>query len=193
MGRAKEFNEYEVLQKATQIFWSKGYQGTSIDDLTKELGISRSSLYDTYRGKKALLMNVLKNYSTQATSNLKKIKEQNISGRQKIQTLIAQSIEAFQIDPQKKGCLIVNISTELGNQDGDVLLFSQKNLETVKSIFQEIILEGQQDGSISANISAEDLAYFLFNTYNGIQVSGKMGASQDVLRRMWTVAETMLD
>lgn len=61
MARTKTFDEVQVLEKAQAIFWCKGYNGTSMQDLVDGLGISRSSLYDTYTDKRELFLIALKN------------------------------------------------------------------------------------------------------------------------------------
>lgn len=185
MPRTKEFNESEALQKAVHLFWEKGYQATSMEDLTVGLGLSRSSLYDTFGSKKKLLMASLQQYTEQARQAIRLIIDLPLTGKEKIHLLIKNVIEAFTTDAQQKGCFVVNMATELANQDAEIQHFTQKNIETVKDIFQQIIKQGQEDSSITCLLPAEDLAYHLFNIYNGLQVSGKMGASQEVLWRMW--------
>ena len=62
MARTKDFDENEVLTKAMNLFWSRGYNATSMEDLVSGLGISRSSLYDTYTDKHTLFIKALENY-----------------------------------------------------------------------------------------------------------------------------------
>src|ERR1700755_2679328 len=62
MARTKDFDENEVLCKAIDLFWRKGYNGTSMQDLVDGLGISRSSLYDTYGDKHTLFIKALESY-----------------------------------------------------------------------------------------------------------------------------------
>jgi TetR/AcrR family transcriptional repressor of nem operon len=64
MARTKDFDENEVLKKAVDIFWLKGYSATSMQDLVDGLGISRSSLYDTYGDKHTLFMKALESYQS---------------------------------------------------------------------------------------------------------------------------------
>jgi TetR/AcrR family transcriptional repressor of nem operon len=64
MARTKDFDENEVLSKAIQLFWFKGYNGTSMQDLVDGLGISRSSLYDTYSDKHTLFVKALESYQS---------------------------------------------------------------------------------------------------------------------------------
>src|SRR5436309_2382108 len=68
MARKKEFNEDELLVKATNLFWRKGYNATSAQDLVDELKINRSSLYNTYSDKKTLFEKALKKYQEQQTN-----------------------------------------------------------------------------------------------------------------------------
>jgi TetR/AcrR family transcriptional regulator, transcriptional repressor for nem operon len=56
MARTKDFDEGEVLTRAMNLFWSRGYGATSMEDLVNALGISRSSLYDTYTDKHSLFI-----------------------------------------------------------------------------------------------------------------------------------------
>ncbi len=193
MPRTKEFNEQEALQKAVQLFWEKGYQGTSMEDLTVGLGLSRSSLYDTFGSKKELLMACLHQYTTQARQGILAVIGLPLAGKEKVALLVKNAIEAFATDAQQKGCFVVNVATELANQDIEVHAFTQNNIEVVKNIFLQIILQGQEDGSITCLHNAEDLAYHLFNIYNGLQVSGKMGASQAILGRMWAINRVIFE
>ena len=62
MARTKDFDEDEVLTKAMNLFWLNGYNGTSMQDLVDGLGISRSSLYDTFGDKRSLFLKTLENY-----------------------------------------------------------------------------------------------------------------------------------
>ncbi len=188
MARNKAFEEQEILEKAILLFWTKGYHATSIDDLTKYLGVSRSSLYDTFGDKKAIFMLALQNYTKNAHKTAFAVANEPISAFEKIHFLVKNIIETFDQDPDRKGCFVINVTTELANQDDEIYEFTKNNLGNVKDIFKNIILQGQNENSISKKHSADDLAYFLFNMYNGLQISGKMGASQNILWRIWNVA-----
>ncbi len=59
MARQKEFDRDEVLHKAMEVFWTRGYEGTSIQDLVKHMGINRQSIYDTFGDKHSLFLQAL--------------------------------------------------------------------------------------------------------------------------------------
>ena len=63
MARTKEFDRIEVLDRATDLFWEKGYESTSMQDLVETMGIGRASLYDTFGSKQELFAEVLERYA----------------------------------------------------------------------------------------------------------------------------------
>ncbi|MEL6975424.1 MAG: helix-turn-helix domain-containing protein, partial [Bacteroidota bacterium] len=73
MPRTKQFDEKEVLKKAMELFWEKGFHATSIQDLVSHLGINRASLYDTFGGKDELFNTAFESYRHQAGDFLKTI------------------------------------------------------------------------------------------------------------------------
>ena len=68
MARKKNFDEVEVLDKAVNLFWEKGYNATSIQDLVEGLGINRASIYDTWGDKHQLYLSALKRYRQNSSS-----------------------------------------------------------------------------------------------------------------------------
>src|ERR1700689_4628338 len=62
-GRPRSFDEAEALEKATQVYWSKGYDGVTIDDLVAGMGVGRPSLYSIFGDKRTLFLRVLRAYA----------------------------------------------------------------------------------------------------------------------------------
>src|ERR1041385_9186170 len=62
-GRPRSFDEGEALEKAIQVFWSKGYDGVTIDDLVAGMGVGRPSLYAVFGDKRMLFLRVLRAYA----------------------------------------------------------------------------------------------------------------------------------
>src|SRR5258707_12979870 len=105
------FDEHVALQKATELFWTKGYNGTSMDELTKATGLSRSSIYNTFGGKHALFMRCLRFYLDDQQRQLLELADQVKSVMERIRTVFAFAIEAALTDQLKKGCMMVNTTT----------------------------------------------------------------------------------
>src|ERR1700688_3301650 len=69
-GRTRQFDADEVLDRALEVFWARGYEGASLPELTKAMGINRPSLYATYGNKEQLFRKALDRYQTGPTSFL---------------------------------------------------------------------------------------------------------------------------
>lgn len=104
MARNKDFDQDEVLIKAMNLFWYKGYNGTSMQDLVDGLGISRSSLYGTFGDKHTLFIKSLENYMNSAAEKFRKIVEQGSSAKESIRLMMDYNASELLKDEQHKGC-----------------------------------------------------------------------------------------
>ncbi|MGN8057642.1 TetR/AcrR family transcriptional regulator [Pedobacter sp. 22163] len=173
MARTKDFKEEEVLQKAVYLFWSKGYNGTSMQDLVDGLGISRSSLYDTFGDKYQLYLKALERYKNTYGNTLSHISTESISAKSAIAQLLATAANNLPQQQQPKGCFMVNASTELASHDIEVSKLINQTEKQVEEAFFKVISKGQADGEISEDKDARTLALFFNNTVKGLQVSAR--------------------
>lgn len=175
MARTKAFNKQEVLTKAMELFWEKGFHATSIQDLVARLGINRASMYDTFGGKDQLFMQSLQLY-------LHKVKP-DISGLRKI--LKGKSTKAFLsgylyrriakeevADP--RGCFAANTTCELSNENEEVCSVLVNNMDENVKFFEMVIRIGQERGEIDGNKDPHDLAGHLFVFFNGLNIVSKL-------------------
>jgi TetR/AcrR family transcriptional regulator, transcriptional repressor for nem operon len=182
MARVKEFDESEVLEKALEIFWSKGYNGTSMQDLIDGLGISRSSLYDTYGDKKTLFLSVLRHYRERESAAL--IEQINTSANiyDTIKHILTYTISNCIEDKQKKGCFMVNTTIELAPHDDEIKGIVIANKKEVEQVFAKAIAKGQELGHINKRHEAKALSKFIFNTFTGLRVSAKGGTDKKTMQ-----------
>src|SRR5687767_7780321 len=117
MARTKDFDEAEVLNKALCLFWHKGYNGTSMQELVDHLGISRSSLYDTYADKHTLYIKSLEFYQNTSRQKMDDIAVNATSAKEAIMQLFTLMTTELLTDDQQKGCFIVNSEVELAPHD----------------------------------------------------------------------------
>src|SRR5579872_4150278 len=104
MGRPREFSEADALDAAMRVFWSKGYEGTSLDDLTRAMGINRSSLYASFGDKEKLFNRVIARYSEGPLAFIREALQQP-TARAVIEALLRFTV-AFLGDPtHPRGCL----------------------------------------------------------------------------------------
>ncbi|KAF2342673.1 TetR/AcrR family transcriptional regulator [Flavobacterium tistrianum] len=175
MARTKEFNEDQALDKAIEIFWHKGYNGTSAQDLVNHLGLSRSSLYDTFGDKQKLFVKSLKRYQKQNHDILIELLESAPNIKTAFTDIFKQAVVESLQDRITKGCFMVNSSVELAMHDPEIAKIVHDNQKTVEDIFCKAIKKGQELGQISDKQEARSLARFIFNNYSGIRVLARTG------------------
>lgn len=174
MARSKDFDENEVLAKAVSLFWRKGYNGTSMQDLVDTLGISRSSMYDTYVDKHTLYLKALEHYQNTSGSSLCSIvNNDTTAAKDKVRQLLELTATDLQRDKDHKGCFMVNAEVEVAAQDAEVKAIVCKNDKQIEEAFIKAIQKGKDSGEITSRQDARALARFILNAVKGIRVSAK--------------------
>src|ERR1700749_2029931 len=109
-GRPRSFDEREALEKATQVFWSKGYDGVTIDDLVAGMGVGRPSLYAVFGDKRAIFLRVLKAYAEAKGARAAKALLAPQSLRDSIAAFLKFAVESATEKGSARGCLFICIA-----------------------------------------------------------------------------------
>ena len=192
MGRTKQFDKLAALDGAMQLFWAKGFNGTSMQDLVDNLGVNRQSLYDTFGGKHELFEAALERYRELLTLPVRRALEQEGPVSEVLREFFQSLINAL-IDGEGKGCLMVNSATELASQDDAVYGTCSANARQLETAFTGMIVRAQETGEIPADRSPAQLARFLMSTMNGLAVTAKATRDREVLNDVVEVALSALD
>lgn len=177
MARTKVFDEDLVLNKAMNLFWEKGYYATSAQDLVNGLGISRSSLYDTYGDKHSLFVKALKQYQkARIDGSIKDAEEVDVEAY--IRSLFEFAKEEALLDNRSRGCFMVNTAVELAPVDEEVAQIVNTIMHDFENAVCHAIERGQASGLFTTKHTARSLARFVFNSINGLRVTVKFDASQ---------------
>jgi TetR/AcrR family transcriptional repressor of nem operon len=177
--RVKLFKEEEVLTKAMMIFWKKGYHDTSIQDLVDHLGINRASLYDTFGGKKKLFDSAFESYRKTGNEGLRDLLNSQDSVKETLRMIFQEVIEGDVADPDNKGCLVANTTTELLPHDTELQLVITRHREDVEQIFYDFMFTAVQKGEISGEKDLKTMASLLYTLLTGLRVTGKTRPNQN--------------
>lgn len=177
----KQFNVDDALDRATSMFWTVGYEATSMTDLLKSMGINRGSFYDTFNSKHDVMLAVLRRYDA---NNRRALLASLPQGRTPRETLIAlfRALIDVSRDPHScQGCFLVNAALELAPRDAEVAEVVHSAFADNQRFFREQIEAGQALGEISNDFNADDLSCMLVTQYAGILVLVRAGSPQAVL------------
>lgn len=193
MPRVKLFNEDEVLTKAMNLFWKQGYSATSIQDLVDHLGINRASIYDTFGGKETLFLKAFEHYRKLNVGNLTRFLDGQPDVKEGFQKLFEMAIDESIQDVEKKGCFVVNTTTELIPGDGKIASVIEQNRKTVQGIFYNYLKQGEEKGQFAKGKDLDSLALLIFTVYSGIKVVSKAKSSKAELMNSIHQVLTLLD
>ena len=172
MPRTKEFDPDTVLEQAMELFWERGYEATSAQDLVDYTGLSRSSLYNTFGSKQELYLRALDHYRQQDGEMFDHLLERFDSARGAIRHLLEQACPGADEDPQ--GCFVANATVERAHCDENTRVEACKALSQMQDEFEALVEHGQATGDIPADRDPESTARFLANTYFGLQTTAKL-------------------
>ncbi|MBO6773058.1 MULTISPECIES: TetR/AcrR family transcriptional regulator [Thalassospira] len=181
MARPRGFDEESVLDNAMNIFWSKGFESTSVQDLVEETGLNRASMYASFGDKKALFLRVLDHYSQKISSerfaNLREIED----GREAIEKTFRDTAKTGCAEGKHKGCLIVNSGMELAPHDPETAAIAHQAFRRVEDMFAAALSRGIKHGTISKDKNIRALARFLAGSIQGVQLMSRRGADRETL------------
>jgi len=193
MARTKDFDELEILDKAISIFWRRGYNGTSMEELVNGLGISRSSLYDTYGNKHSLFVKALERSQTKALHRMNKILHRCASAKEAIRQLLELTKGDLVGDSKQDGCFWVNAATEILPYDQeieDIITFYNRQVE---EIFVSALTKGQDNGQIPLCINAAATSRFFAITVKGLSVVARSKTDNCVFDDTINLALSVID
>ena len=192
MARKKNFDEGEVLEKALHLFWEKGYNATSVQDLVDRLGVNRASIYDTWGDKHGLYLETLKRYRQHTASNMLQRLRSEKSAAAIVREFLFDIVKDSVQDNRAKGCFMSNSATEMANCDQTVHSIFTDNRLKMEAVLNELIKEGQDAGEFAKNFPSEALARFVFNNAGGLRILAKGTISEKELNEVVDVTLSAL-
>ncbi|WP_159948262.1 TetR/AcrR family transcriptional regulator [Polaribacter septentrionalilitoris] len=181
MPRVKTFNEKEVLSKAMNLFWKQGYAATSVQDLVNHLGINRASLYDTFGDKEQLFRKSFELYRKTNIEGLRQFLGNHDNIIDGFTKLFNNAIEEALADKDRKGCFVVNTTTELVPNDKNIIQILERNKQDFETIFYEYLKKGKEDGQLKTTQNLKSVASLFYTLYNGIRVVSKVSTDKKKL------------
>ena len=192
MARTKEFDEVVVLQRALDLFWQQGYEATSIRDLIAHVGISSSSMYETYGDKHTLYLACLASYRQQEFNVIQEQLTTATSAYETMQAWFDQAIADLLADEFHRGSFTVNAAIELGASDPQVAAQLQAHFDDIAELLADFFESAQENGELNPELQPMALAQFFISTLFSISVQVKLFPNQPLLENIAITALTVL-
>ena len=189
MARPREFDVDTALDRAMEMFWSKGYEATSLDDLCEVTGLSRSSFYATFGSKRKLLLRTVDRYVEQRTPGIAAVLSQPLPIRDAVADLLRQFIDQIVSGPGRRGCFLGNCAAELPRSDRTALARVRQGLQSTEATFRAALARAEARGELSVDADVDALARFLTAGFQGLRLVGKVNPDRAALE---DIGSTML-
>jgi len=172
MARPREFDEEQVIEDLMKVFWEKGYQAASMQDLVAASGLLKGSLYGAFGDKQALYLVALRHYDrTRIQTGIDMLNSEDGNSEQKVSRLFDSVIDSVETGVFAGGCLLCNASIEMAATDSSVA--SEVN-STIRRL-QTALISTLSSPGVNAQ-EAKASAAFIISTYFGSRVLAKAGA-----------------
>jgi len=193
MARHKEFDRDEALHRAMEVFWSRGYEAASIQELIKHMGINRQSLYDTFGDKHALYLQALDRYREVEGRKLFELLERPGSVKKNLQQLFKGVVEGALCEGERRGCFMGNAMSELAGRCKATAVRACSNMAAMEDGFYRALLRGKKDGELKGVLDLRAVARFLYSSLQGLLLMAKATQDRRKLEDVVKVTLSVLD
>jgi TetR/AcrR family transcriptional repressor of nem operon len=183
LARPREFNEDKALEGAMNVFWAHGYEGASLPELLKGMGLTRGSLYKAYKDKKSLFINILHRYDeAEVEKATQLLGDENLKdGLDRIDKLFASVLSALEQEDYR-GCLLCSAAAGPAHNDKQISEAVHGLLNKMKSGFEIALKDSSQHAELSKERLGQ-LADLLLTQYVGLRILSRSQASKETLKR----------
>lgn len=181
MVRTRSFDPSEALSRAVDLFSSKGYSDTSMDDLVRATGVSRYGLYGTFGNKRELFEQALERYAdSMGRQSFLRLLEPD-AGLEHIRAIFEQRIEAMAASGEKRGCMLCHTAMELAPHDREIEGVLQKFLKRMSKAFSIGLEAAARRGQVRSDLDVRAAGQFLTGTLFGLAVLARAGFPRTTL------------
>ena len=182
MGRPREFDEAAALDAAMRVFWEKGYEGASLDDLTSAMGINRSSLYSTFGDKEALFQKAITHYAEGPVASIHEALQEP-TARRVIERLFRDAAKRLGDPSHPRGCLLLQGGLACGSGAEPAKRAMIDGRRQGQAELEKRMRRARAEGDLPKDVNPSDLARYVSIVLNGLSIQAVNGATAAELKR----------
>jgi AcrR family transcriptional regulator len=183
-GRPRAFDRDEALDRAMHLFWRRGYEATSISDLTETMGITPPSLYAAFGDKKRLFLETVDRYQAGPGGFAQRALCDEPTAERAMRRLLMDTIDSFFEKNNPRGCMVVLAATNCTTESSDILDELATRRRAAERVVRDRIAAGRDAGEFAAATDVDALAGTIVTTLYGLSIKARDGASRASLRKV---------
>lgn len=181
MAMTAKFNRQQVIDKATNLYWKKGFHATSMRNLQDEVDMRPGSIYAAFGSKEGLFKEALKNYTSMSLEQLESLKTQYTSPIDVLRTFIKAQVIDAQTNAPNGMCMLAKTMSELTEENQELIDVTKGHLTEIGQAFIHLIEQAQALGEIAQDKVPQDLANHLQIQIAGLRTFAKMNRDKALL------------
>jgi AcrR family transcriptional regulator len=178
-GRPRGFDENEALEKAIRVFWSKGFDGVTIDDLVSAMGVGRPSFYSVFGDKRTLFLRALKSYAERKGARAAKALFAPPTLRDSLASFLRHAVESATEEASTPGCLLVCVAPLV--DDAEVRRFLQDAVSGAAALVERRFYDGIAAGEIPADFPVAARTSQALDLSRGLTMRAQLGIPRKTL------------
>lgn len=192
MARFKEFDPDTALQRAMELFWQRGYEGTSMAQLVEHLGISKASIYGTFGGKQDLHNRALRRYVETMDPPILDALSHPGPVLPAVRALIERYSREAADDQDYRGCMVVNTAVEFAGRENGAARLVEASWTQLENSLAAALTRARFQGELADSIDPRTVARFLLVFLQGVRVLARTPDPGDRLADATSIALAML-
>ena len=185
----KKYNKTSIIETGIELMRKNGYQGTGISDILEACDIPKGSFYNYFKSKSGFAEKVIDHYGDQQLEFIRiRLKDSKLSPINRLKKLYKDWIEINKQEEIKSGCLVNNISNEIGGLDDKLAAIADRNYNKWLNLIARIIAKGQSIEEIRNDIGALELADYFHGSFFGMLSRMKSTRSTASLDNWYKIA-----
>lgn len=177
-GRPRAFDRTTAVEQAMYLFWERGYEGVSFNALTEAMGMSASSLQNSFGSKELLFREAMQRYSEGPSAWYVEALVARVTTRRAFETLIKEAAAGFTRANYPAGCMVSTAALQTSPDLADVREFATQARQASQKALADRIRRGIAEGDMPADTDAEALAAYFGTVFRGMAVQARDGASR---------------
>jgi AcrR family transcriptional regulator len=183
MARKRNFDEDNVLDRAMDVFWRSGYEGSSMAELTSAMGLSAPSIYGAFHNKRGLFDAVLDRYADRQSEHGTWILSAP-TAREVAERMLFRAADELRGPNQPPGCLLIQAGLSAGRENHDIPKDLAQRRRAKELALRDRFERAVAEGDLPVDADAAALASFVVAVFGGLGIQASAGASRNELRRI---------
>ena len=179
-GRPRSFDQEKALEEALKVFWEQGFEGTSLSDLTKAMGINKPSMYSAFGNKEQLFLKAVEMYKARESEYFYQALEQS-DIRKVITDIIIGCAEAHSCKDKPKGCLMIQGALACSTDASPIKQAMMDCRKEMGDILLTRFTKAQNEGQLIESADPQVMTHFMATFLNGLSVHSMDDVSPEMI------------